>query len=145
MAVTTDETTPLNRGNVISDSAYHTITADPAKQATSTSDVIADEENVALQSPAKLAVEVLASIRSIITVLLLGEFISNADSFIIITATARITSEFNQLQGAAWLSTGYTLGVCAAQPMYGKLSDIFGRKPLLLWSYFFLALGCVIW
>ncbi|KAL2807945.1 major facilitator superfamily domain-containing protein [Aspergillus granulosus] len=143
MAVNTDETTPLNPGSVNPDT-YQTIGADPPKQATSSSNVIADEENVVAESPAKPAVEVLTSVRSIITVLLLGEFISNADASLIMTATARITSEFNQLQGAAWLSTGYTIGVCAAQPLYGKLSDIYGRKPLLLGSYFFLALGCVI-
>lgn len=28
---------------------------------------------------------------------------------------------------------------------YGKLSDIYGRAPLLLASYLFLSLGCVIW
>lgn len=27
---------------------------------------------------------------------------------------------------------------------YGKLSDIYGRKPLLLWAYFFFGLGCVV-
>ncbi|CEL03707.1 hypothetical protein ASPCAL04853 [Aspergillus calidoustus] len=143
MAAHTDETMPLNPGGVDSDT-YQTITADPTKQPTSTSHVIANEEASAPESPAEPAVQVLTSVGSIITVLLLGEFISNADSTLIMTATARITSEFNKLQGAAWLSTGYTIGVCAAQPMYGKLSDIYGRKPLLLGSYFFLALGCVI-
>ncbi|OJJ43640.1 hypothetical protein ASPZODRAFT_136092 [Penicilliopsis zonata CBS 506.65] len=59
-------------------------------------------------------------------------------------ATGPISSEFDRLQDANWLSTAYTLGLCAAQPMYGKLSDIYGRKPLLLASYFFLAFGCVI-
>ncbi|OJJ07326.1 hypothetical protein ASPVEDRAFT_364631 [Aspergillus versicolor CBS 583.65] len=109
------------------------------------SHAVVDEENdVAPLSPSKPPVEVSTSVGSIIAVLLLGEFISNADSTLIMTATARISSEFNRLQGAAWLSTGYTLGVCVAQPMYGKLSDVYGRKPLLLWSYFFLALGCVV-
>lgn len=28
---------------------------------------------------------------------------------------------------------------------YGKLSDIYGRKPLLLASYFLFAVGCIIW
>ncbi|KAL4922108.1 major facilitator superfamily domain-containing protein [Aspergillus aurantiobrunneus] len=128
-----DETTPLNSGN-------------PTKLPDS-DHVVADEESESdalPQSPSKPPIEVLTSVGSIIAVLLLGEFISNADSTLIMTATARISSEFNRLQGAAWLSTGYTLGVCVAQPMYGKLSDIYGRKPLLLWSYFFLALGCVV-
>ncbi|KAL4863350.1 hypothetical protein BDV12DRAFT_202194 [Aspergillus spectabilis] len=143
MAAQTDETTPLNPGQTYS--SYSAITAAPAKQPHSSSHVLTDEESDAVpEDPVKPPVEVLTSVRSIIAILLLGEFISNADSTLIMTATARITSEFNQLQGAAWLSTGYTLGVCVAQPMYGKLSDIYGRKALLLASYFFLALGCVI-
>lgn len=59
-------------------------------------------------------------------------------------ATAKVSSEFNKLQDASWLSTGYTLGVCAAQPMYGKLSDIYGRKALLLVAYTLFGLGCVV-
>ncbi|KAL4972627.1 major facilitator superfamily domain-containing protein [Aspergillus desertorum] len=129
----TDETTPLNPG----DTKYQ------ATATTSTS--VTDEESDAVpENPSKPPAEVLTSVGSIIAVLLLGEFISNADGTLVMAATARISSEFNRLQGAAWLSTGYTLGVCVAQPMYGKLSDIYGRKPLLLWSYFFLALGCVV-
>ncbi|KAL4901996.1 hypothetical protein BDW74DRAFT_187011 [Aspergillus multicolor] len=128
-----DETTPLNPG-------------DPKYQAiATTSNAVSDEESDAVpESPSKPPVQVLTSVGSIIAVLLLGEFISNADGTLVMAATARISSEFNRLQGAAWLSTGYNLGVCVAQPMYGKLSDIYGRKPLLLWSYFFLALGCVV-
>ncbi|RDW68701.1 uncharacterized protein DSM5745_08461 [Aspergillus mulundensis] len=127
-----DETTPLNPGH-------------PKYQAIATTNVVADEESDAVpESPSKPPVQVLTSVGSIIAVLLLGEFISNADGTLVMAATARISSEFNRLQGAAWLSTGYTLGVCVAQPMYGKLGDIYGRKPLLLWSYFFLALGCVV-
>ncbi|OJJ54835.1 hypothetical protein ASPSYDRAFT_81724 [Aspergillus sydowii CBS 593.65] len=125
-----DETTPL----------IH----DTAKQPAFSHAVVDEENNAVLPSPSKPPVELSTSVGSIIAVLLLGEFISNADSTLIMTATARISSEFNRLQGAAWLSTGYTLGVCVAQPMYGKLSDVYGRKPLLLWSYFFLALGCVV-
>ncbi|KAI9374313.1 major facilitator superfamily domain-containing protein [Aspergillus egyptiacus] len=128
-----DETTPLDPG----DPKYQVIVTASTK--------FTDEESDAVpESLSKPPVEVLTSVGSIIAVLLLGEFISNADGTLVMAATARISSEFNSLQGAAWLSTGYTLGVCVAQPMYGKLSDIYGRKPLLLWSYFFLALGCVV-
>ncbi|KAL4875116.1 major facilitator superfamily domain-containing protein [Aspergillus karnatakaensis] len=143
MAAQADETTPLNPGQT--DVSYSAITALPAKHPSSSSHVLPDEESDAVpESPVEPPVKALTSVGSIIAVLLLGEFISNADSTLIMTATARITSEFNQLQGAAWLSTGYTLGVCVFQPMYGKLSDIYGRKALLLVSYFFLAFGCVV-
>ncbi|EED14630.1 tetracycline-efflux transporter, putative [Talaromyces stipitatus ATCC 10500] len=101
-----------------------------------------DEENPLLDSDQTS--QKVASISSIIAVLLLGEFISNADATIIMAAAGPIASQFNRLHDANWLSTAYTLGSCASQPIYGKLSDIYGRKPLLLVSYFLLALGCVI-
>ncbi|KAF4513598.1 hypothetical protein G6O67_000848 [Ophiocordyceps sinensis] len=84
------------------------------------------------------------NVGGIVAVLLLGEFISNADATLVMASTGKISSEFNSLQAANWLSTAYTLGVCLTLPMYTKLSDVFGRKPLLLTAYFFLALGCII-
>ncbi|KAL3476703.1 major facilitator superfamily domain-containing protein [Aspergillus californicus] len=141
--VAPDETTPLNPGQAESQ-AYQTVTADSTKQV-QTSHAIVDEESDAVrETPVEPPVKALASVGSIIAVLLLGEFISNADATLIMTATGLISSEFNHLQGAAWLSTGYTLGICVAQPMSGKLSDIYGRKPVLLMSYLFLALGCIV-
>ncbi|KAJ5112900.1 hypothetical protein N7456_001434 [Penicillium angulare] len=105
-----------------------------------------DEESPLLPStpPTKSQVTPLTGLWTIIAVLLLGEFISNADSTLVIAAAGRVSSEFDRLRDASWLSTGYSLGLCAAQPMYGKLSDIYGRKPLLLISYFLFALGCIV-
>ncbi|KAJ5901401.1 Major facilitator superfamily domain general substrate transporter [Penicillium tannophilum] len=107
---------------------------------------IRDEESPLLPSPETSISKVkpLVGVGTIIAVLLLGEFISNADATLVIAASGRISSEFDRLRDASWLSTGYSLGLCAAQPMYGKLSDIYGRKPLLLISYFLFALGCII-
>ncbi|KAL2815257.1 major facilitator superfamily domain-containing protein [Aspergillus cavernicola] len=136
MAAHTDENTPLIQPP--------TIATDSTKRVQSTHAAVDEESDVVPESPVTPPAEVVTSVGSIIAVLLLGEFISNADATLIMTAIGHISSEFNQLQRAAWLTTGYMLGVSVAQPMYGKLSDIYGRKPLLLASYFFLALGCVV-
>lgn len=48
-----------------------------------------------------------------------GEFISNADGTLVTAALGKISSEFNRLQNAHWLSTSYTLGLCSAQLMVG--------------------------
>ncbi|KAJ5588006.1 uncharacterized protein N7459_003771 [Penicillium hispanicum] len=105
-----------------------------------------DEESPLLppSDTAEPKVKALTGVGTIIAVLLLGEFISNADATLVMAAAGRVSSEFNRLRDASWLSTGYTLGLCAAQPMYGKLSDIYGRKPLLLISYFLFAVGCIV-
>ncbi|KAB8224274.1 major facilitator superfamily domain-containing protein [Aspergillus novoparasiticus] len=73
-----------------------------------------DEESALLSSPTandERKVELSTSVSTIVAVLILGEFISNADSTLVMAATAKVSSEFNQLQDASWLSTGYTLGV----------------------------------
>ncbi|KAJ5150853.1 uncharacterized protein N7482_010105 [Penicillium canariense] len=109
-------------------------------------DTIRDEERPLLpqSNSAESNGKALTGVATIIAVLLLGEFISNADTTLVMAAAGHISSEFNRLRDASWLSTGYTLGLCAVQPMYGKLSDIYGRKPLLLISYFLFAVGCII-
>ncbi|KAJ5761771.1 uncharacterized protein N7511_005153 [Penicillium nucicola] len=109
----------------------------------------APDEESPLLSPsqsesAEPKAKAIAGVATIIAVLLLGEFISNADATLVMAAAGRISSEFNRLRDASWLSTGYTLGLCAAQPMYGKVSDIYGRRPLLLISYFLFAVGCIL-
>ncbi|RAL16313.1 efflux pump antibiotic resistance protein [Aspergillus homomorphus CBS 101889] len=147
--VDVDETTPLNPAaldtSVANASNYQSISKGPTSDARSSHDT--DEERP-LVSPAEShennKVQALASVKTIIAVLLLGEFISNADTTLVMATTGKISSEFDRLREASWLATAFTLGLCAAQPMYGKLSDIYGRKPLLLWAYFFFGLGCVI-
>ncbi|GKZ69924.1 hypothetical protein AnigIFM50267_005159 [Aspergillus niger] len=144
-----DERTPLNS------SAQHATPSANTPDYSSitkglTSDVHSshgsDEERPLISPPESPGndVKALTSISTVIGVLLLGEFISNADTTLVMAATGRISSEFNRLRDASWLATAYTLGLCAAQPMYGKLSDIYGRKPLLLWAYVFFGVGCII-
>ncbi|CAG9984588.1 unnamed protein product [Clonostachys byssicola] len=81
---------------------------------------------------------------SLLVALLLGELMSHAETTLMFTTSALIASEFARLEAAVWLVTAYTLGVCAAQPLYGKLSDIFGRKAVLLCAYSLSASGCII-
>lgn len=45
----------------------------------------------------------------------LGEFISNADSTIVMATAGSISSGFNKLQDASWLATGFALGVGSVQ------------------------------
>ncbi|RJE25667.1 resistance protein [Aspergillus sclerotialis] len=81
------------------------------------------------------------SLNSFIAVLLIGVFASQADSSIMLATYGQISSEFNDLQSGSWLLTSYMLAQCIAQPLYGKLSDIFGRKHCLQASYLLFAIG----
>ncbi|KAK4652045.1 hypothetical protein QC762_607860 [Podospora pseudocomata] len=77
-------------------------------------------------------------------VLLLGVFLVNSDSAILMAMFRDIASEFEQLSSASWIINAYIIGIIAAQPLYGKLSDIYGRKPLLLFAYICYCVGATI-
>ncbi|KAF4467268.1 Major facilitator superfamily domain general substrate transporter [Fusarium albosuccineum] len=82
--------------------------------------------------------------QTMITVLLVGELVSHADTTLIFAAAPQIASELGSLRGIGWLATAYTLGVCSMQPLYGRLSDVFGRRQMLLFAYIVLSVGCVL-
>ncbi|KAI9277941.1 MFS general substrate transporter [Umbelopsis sp. AD052] len=61
-------------------------------------------------------------------------FLSALDQTIVSTALPKIASEFESLYQISWVGSSYLLTSTAFQPLYGRLSDIFGRKPMLLFA-----------
>ncbi|QIX01990.1 hypothetical protein AMS68_007507 [Peltaster fructicola] len=76
-----------------------------------------------------------------LSVLLVGVFISQTDQSLVIATYAKVASEFNDLSAGSWLISAYILAQCVAQPLYGKLSEIYGRKTCLQAAYVLFALG----
>ncbi|WP_341991375.1 MDR family MFS transporter [Azorhizobium sp. AG788] len=64
--------------------------------------------------------------------LLLVLALSALDANIVGPALPLITSDFGALGGLAWVLTIFLLTSTAATPLYGKLSDMYGRRPLLM-------------
>ena len=60
---------------------------------------------------------------------------------IVSTAMPKIVSELNGLTLYAWVTTAYLLTSTVAVPIWGKLGDLYGRKPALLGSIAFFLLG----
>lgn len=54
------------------------------------------------------------------------------DITIVTTALPTIASDFNSASGYTWVGSAYLIAQSAATPIWGKVSDIFGRKPILL-------------
>jgi MFS family permease len=73
-----------------------------------------------------------------------GVFVSNVDSSLVLATNSTISSTFHRLEAASWLTTAYMMAMCAAQPIVGKLSDVYGRKNVLLTCYTLFAVGTVI-
>ncbi|HEY9854196.1 MAG TPA: MDR family MFS transporter, partial [Stenomitos sp.] len=58
--------------------------------------------------------------------------LSALDQTIVSTAMPRIISELKGLDLYAWVATAYMLTSTVMVPIYGKLSDLYGRKPILV-------------
>lgn len=55
----------------------------------------------------------------------------------------QIGSDLKALNLTSWIATSYFLTLTSFQPLYGKLSDIFGRKACLLFAYAIFGVGCL--
>ncbi|TEA12296.1 Multidrug resistance protein fnx1 [Colletotrichum sidae] len=73
-----------------------------------------------------------------------GVFLGAIDSTIIATLSGPISSEFKSLSLLSWLATAYLISNAACQPISGRLTDIFGRGPGLVFSNVFFAAGNLI-
>ncbi|CBQ72205.1 related to multidrug resistance protein [Sporisorium reilianum SRZ2] len=68
-------------------------------------------------------------------------FMAALDGTIVVTLISSISSSFKASEKSGWLSTSYLLSVCAFSSIYGRLSDIIGRKGALLVALSFFTLG----
>jgi len=87
--------------------------------------------------------EIRKQLKWVVPAVAIGIFLSAADQTIIVSSYGRIGSDLNALNLTNWIATAYFLTLTSFQPLYGKLSDIFGRKVCLLWAYAIFGLGCV--
>ncbi|KAF2759098.1 MFS general substrate transporter [Pseudovirgaria hyperparasitica] len=55
-----------------------------------------------------------------------------------------VASEYDKMDQASWIINSYIIGLIVAQPMYGKLSDIYGRKGPLLLAYVCYLIGAIL-
>lgn len=69
-------------------------------------------------------------------------FLSGFDGTITASTYAAIGSEFNAANNAAWLTTSYLVTSTAFQPLYGRLSDMFGRRICFFVSTIAFMVGC---
>ena len=67
----------------------------------------------------------------IMTALMITLFLAALDQTIVSTALPQIASDFNALGELSWVVTSYLITSAVSTPLYGKLSDLFGRKKML--------------
>ena len=85
--------------------------------------------------------------REILTILgglMLGMFLAALDQTIVATSIRTIGDDLHGLSLQAWVTTAYLLTATISTPLYGKLSDIYGRKPLYLISISIFVVGSLL-
>lgn len=70
--------------------------------------------------------------RTTLIALLIVLLLSALDQTIVSTAMPRVAAQLHGLDLYAWVTTAYLLASTVMVPIYGKLSDIYGRKPILV-------------
>jgi hypothetical protein len=71
-------------------------------------------------------------------------FLAALDITIVTVAVPTIIEEFNSPSGYTWIGSAYLLASSAGAPVWGKISDIWGRKPILLLAVAVFWVGSVL-
>ncbi|MFC4046190.1 MDR family MFS transporter [Dactylosporangium siamense] len=85
--------------------------------------------------------------RQILTILgglMMAMFLAALDQTIVSTAMRTIADDLGGFSIQAWATTAFLITSTIATPLYGKLSDIYGRKPFILFAIGIFILGSVL-
>ncbi|MEU7279269.1 MFS transporter [Streptomyces sp. NPDC045431] len=80
----------------------------------------------------------------VVAALMLGMALAALDGTVIATAVPQIVGDLGGLSVFSWLFSGYLLAATVTLPVYGKLSDTFGRKPVLIAGIILFLLGSLL-
>ncbi|PIA92979.1 putative MFS-type transporter [Cercospora beticola] len=98
--------------------------------------VVSSDGKINGRSKGKIVIIMLA--------LCLAVFLAALDVTIITTALPTISEEFNSAAGYTWIGSAFLLANSASIPSWGKVSDIFGRKPMLLVANIIFLIGSLV-
>ncbi|PWU57348.1 MFS transporter [Micromonospora sp. S4605] len=73
-------------------------------------------------------------IRLLMLGLMTGMLLAALDQTIVGTALPTIVGELGGINHYSWVVTAYLLASTASTPLYGKMADLFGRRPVFLFS-----------
>src|SRR5438270_8164963 len=85
-----------------------------------------------------------ATLRAIIVGIMLAMFLSALEQTIVAPALPTIGTSLADIENLSWVVTAYLLSATVATPLFGKLSDIYGRRTLMLISISVFVLGSVV-
>jgi EmrB/QacA subfamily drug resistance transporter len=104
---------------------------------TAAASAAADHDRAPIELPHRERIEILIAV-------LLGIFLAALDQTIVGTALPVIVSDLQGNEVYVWAFTSYLLTATISGPIYGKLSDIYGRRPLFIFGVSVFLLGSIL-
>ena len=84
------------------------------------------------------------ALATVFVALMLGMFLASLDQTIVSTALPTIVGELGGLDHLAWVVTAYLLASTVSTPLYGKLGDMLGRKPVFVAAIVIFLVGSML-
>lgn len=85
-----------------------------------------------------------SNIKLVVAGLLLGLFMAALDQTIVSTAMTTIIKKLGGLESFIWVYSAYMIAMVVSTPIFGKLSDMFGRKRFFLLGLTLFMLGSIL-
>lgn len=101
-------------------------------------------ETITVSTPAQDIQRQRQRLALILPGLLLGMLLAALDQTIVGTAMPRVIAELHGLEHYAWVFTAYMLTSTVTVPLYGKLSDIYGRRTFFLFGMIVFLIGSAL-
>jgi MFS family permease len=84
------------------------------------------------------------ALTTVFVALMLGMFLAALDQTIVSTALPTIVGDLGGLNHLSWVVTSYLLASTVSTPIYGKLGDMYGRKPVFLAAIVIFLVGSLL-
>nr|WP_265733209.1 MDR family MFS transporter [Rhodococcus fascians] len=81
---------------------------------------------------------------TILSGLMMGMFLAALDQTIVSTSVRTIADDLNGFSVLAWVTTAYLITSTVSTPLYGKLSDLYGRKPFFMTAISIFVVGSML-
>ncbi|MFT3890689.1 MAG: MFS transporter [Anaerolineales bacterium] len=75
--------------------------------------------------------------------IMLSLFLASMESTVVSTAMPTIVGQLGGLEHYSWVFSAYMLTSTTTVPLYGKLSDLYGRRKLYVFAMALFLLGCI--
>ncbi|WJQ82829.1 MDR family MFS transporter [Brevibacillus brevis] len=85
-----------------------------------------------------------SKVNMVLAGLLLGLLMASMDNTIVATAMGTIVGEMGGMDKFVWVTSAYMVATMAGMPIFGKLSDMYGRKRFYVFGLIVFLLGSIL-